>query len=163
MGVVIALAAVGLYFAFFGMAALFHFGLLSHLWPHYQNSDGAYAACASSFSSCPLVLRFSGGALITLFRSFRNLRYSRLFLMPRFSSSSTVDQHAATFAAAETCLLRMYSNPARVMAPPSAFANNSGTGTDPRTVSHARRSFTKVRRTNPGSSLSPSDSFGRSS
>src|ERR1700731_110594 len=42
--------------------------------------------------------------------------------------------------AAQTCLSRMYSKPARVIAAASAFTNNSGTGTDPRAASQARRS-----------------------
>src|ERR1039458_1230967 len=44
------------------------------------------------------------------------------------------------FLAARTCLSRTYSNPDLLIAPPSAFTNNSGTDTVPRTTIHARMS-----------------------
>src|SRR5260370_37477656 len=42
------------------------------------------------------------------------------------------------FSAIWTCLLRMYSNPARVIHPSRALTNSSGVGTSPLTDSHAR-------------------------
>jgi len=67
-------AALILYLVCLAVAALFHFGVLTH-----RHGEMAYVARASF--SCPLIFRFNGGALITRFSTFLNRRYSRVFVM----------------------------------------------------------------------------------